>query len=47
MDKKKGIELLDSKSEFNRWSLSILRAGNHREIAKEIREEEHKDKVDS
>ena len=45
MDQRKGICLLNSKSEFNRCSLPRLTSGNHRDLLKELREDEEEDKA--
>ena len=45
MDQKKGVKLLNSKSEFNRCSLPRLQSGNHKEILKEAKNEEEEENV--
>ena len=42
--KKKGVTLLNSKSEFNRCTLPRVTAGNHRDIMEALIEEDEEEK---
>ena len=45
MDQRKGVNLLNSKSEFNRCSLPRLQSGNHKDILKDAKNEEEEENI--